>query len=607
MRSKFRWYTGVGAVLVGVIGLLPQVLPSFDLRPLVIAGITTFGALVVIVVGLWRSHVADLAADDVLRATLDGALACWPPRTAAQLTPYDLGAHPTGDDEPARGAEPPVLPDYVGRTADPALRAAVAAGEVVVAYGPPRAGKTRSLYQALLDVRPAPLLLAPEDADGLRTALANVEDVPRLIGVKGAPPLVLWLDELARFLPGLDLDALDRLAAEGTPVRIVATIGEQELSALLDERDAGDGHPDRHRARRLLARARAIHLEPPSAAEPTAATAAARTGSLRGHGDGGWWPAPVRPVALPARPARLTPAMWGVGALAVAALAATAAYALAHGLKTPPDIAQQLTDLRTGGAECEQATVSPRDASAVTRRTVVVAAVDRSLCPGPDELRLYRKDVDRLERVTTLRLPADAARRSLACIGVQRGDDCAVTVEGHARVIVGAFADPQTRQAVPVAASFVDGALHLASLAPRPPSGDPSLDAGTVRVDRRRVVLPLDGAPAHGGCGRARERCVAGYGAQTWDAFPAVAGSRPAVVVAGYLARGSEPEAPSELRMRAWRLTLQAGAPALRQRCWIFAGGARLPLVAPISSGGDAGAQMAVAWRRLLKGGAVVC
>jgi len=226
--------------------------------------------------------------------------------------------------------------------------------------------------------------------------------------------------------------------------------------------------------------------------------------------------------------------------------------------------------------------------------------VTRTLCPGADEVRLYHKDGDRLAAMTTLRLPADGPRRRFACIGATSGDPCAVLDENDARVLVGTFGAPSSRQAMPFALEPSGDHLNLASLSPHAPRAGPQLNRAVLRADARPVALSFDQEAIHGGCA-SPERCVVSHGAQAWAAFSYVRRrDRPAVLVAGYLARGSHPEAPHELRLRAWRLVSDRGVPGVHQRCWIFRDGARVPLLAQVH-GTDAASALASAWSRLLQ------
>lgn len=608
MSSRARRVASFSVLGVGIVAALRELLPSLDLRPWVEHGFTLSAALAVLAFGLWRDRVAARAADDELRTTLDDALACWPPRTAAALTPYDLGCHPTGDDPPhgADGPPPEALPRYVARETDDALREAIEQAPIALVYGPPRAGKSRSIYEALRDRLPDAKLLVPEDADGLRTVLAHVEELPRLIHSRQPTRLVIWLDELARFLPGLDLDALDRLATGSAPVQLVATIGEQELRGLLAEGDASEARTDRHRARRLLARARAIHLPAPSAAE----VAAARAGALAARlGGAGWHPAPVRDVTPIRRPPRFTPLLGLVSGATLAVLLATVGYAIAQGsFRQPSPLADQVAALRDGGQECEHPRSSPTDAAAVGKRTVVVLAVRRESCPGSDEMRLYRDRAERLDALPQLH-PPDVPARRFACIGADPADPCAVLDEHDERLLVGAFEDPGQNLMLPIAVHPVQADEHLAAIGPPPPPGRAPIAPAARRAAGRARMLPLDGrALGDGDACDAAHRCVVDHGAQAWVALSAT-GARPALLVAGYLARGSDPLAPRALVLRAWRLVSRGAAPVVRQRCWIYTDGRRVRQVAHLGGNGDELRYMAVAWQALASArrSAVVC
>lgn len=543
-----------------------------------------------------------------MNRTLDGALACWPLRVAADVSPYELGANATGDAPPAGDppGAPPVLPAYVARTCDGALDEALAHESLIVLFGPARAGKTRTAYEGVKRCCEHAKLVVPEDADGLGTTLAHIDELVAGLDKparSGDAALVLWLDELARFLPRFDLDTLDRLAAGRRRVVLVATVGEESLAALLDE-SARDPHPERHRARRLLARARAIHVPEPTAAElAQAAGGGGSVGSLRSHLASGWSATPVPAVAPLEVGGWFTPLVALVGAVALAFLVAGVIVGLIEGFPEPKSKADQLAGLKAGEDHCEQVHASPRDAAAIDDRTFVALRIDRRGCGGSDELRLYQLRYDKLRKIATLALPAKDPQRGFACIGAAADDPCAVTVETGARVLAGAFDDVRTYQSFPIALQPTGGAdLHLVSLAPRPPARDRKVDRTALHDDRQPVTLHLDGGSHDdaSACAPDERSCVTSHGAQAWTAISAK-GDRPAVLVAGYLASGSAPAAPRLLYMRAWRIVSRAGTPALRQRCWVFTAGARAKHVAIVASGTTANADLAAAWRRLLR------
>lgn len=593
---------GLGVVAWGLLQLLQTTLPSFHLRATPQLLIALSIGVVGVAVAQRQAATARRAAADALVEELDAALACWPPRSAAELSPYDLGAHPTGAEPAGDGAAAATapLPPYVPRAVDDELAGALGAPGLVLLYGPPRAGKTRTAYETVRRSCGDAKLLMPEDAAGLATVLHHAD---RLAAVAGRP-LVLWLDELERFLPGLDLDALDRLAAAATDgdLRTVATIGEQQLAALLAEGPtAGDGRPDRHRARRLLARARAIHLPTPSAAERAELTAAAAgTGSLRAQLGGGWWPAPLPPAPPRARGRRLDLVTLGLGALAAVLVAATLVSGFRHGWTEPPPLKDQLAALHDDVPECETVTTSPTSAEQIGTRTVLVAVGHRELCLDSDEVRLYRVRDERLRQFATLRAPANDGRRAFVCLGTDATDPCGVDVVPAVRVLAGAFADARTHQQLPLALRPLAARLNLGSLASQQPAGDPRLVGAVLRLDRRAVALRFGTSAAASAAARcdAGEGCVRGFRAQAWAAFPGTAAQQ-GVIVGGYLERGT-PDAPRVLRARARQLLLDGDAPAVGRACWIFTRGQRVAVTAQVPSAAAAGTSLAAAWRRAL-------
>jgi hypothetical protein len=117
------------------------------------------------------------------------------------------------------------VPAYVGREVDAVLREAVAAGLqgvgrwLLVVIGPAKAGKSRTLLEALRRCAPHDglQLIAPADGEALRGLLVPGQDL-RL----GRAAAVLWLDDLEPFLnQGITLQTLREWHAGG-PSRIVA-------------------------------------------------------------------------------------------------------------------------------------------------------------------------------------------------------------------------------------------------------------------------------------------------------------------------------------------------------------------------------------------------
>ena len=117
------------------------------------------------------------------------------------------------------------VPAYVGRGVDAVLREAVAAGLrgagpwLLVVFGPAKAGKSRTMLEALRRCAPPAglQLIAPTDGEALRGLLTPGQDL-RL----GHTPAVLWLDDLEPFLnQGITLQTLREWHAR-RPGRIVA-------------------------------------------------------------------------------------------------------------------------------------------------------------------------------------------------------------------------------------------------------------------------------------------------------------------------------------------------------------------------------------------------
>jgi tetratricopeptide (TPR) repeat protein len=117
------------------------------------------------------------------------------------------------------------VPAYVGRAVDAVVREAVTAGLrgagpwLVVVIGPSKAGKSRTLLEALRQCAPPGglPLVAPAGGEALRALLVPGQDL-RL----GQAPAVLWLDDLEPFLnEGVTLQTLREWHAGG-PGRIVA-------------------------------------------------------------------------------------------------------------------------------------------------------------------------------------------------------------------------------------------------------------------------------------------------------------------------------------------------------------------------------------------------
>ncbi|MGW8741770.1 hypothetical protein [Streptomyces sp. NPDC055794] len=198
--------------------------------------------------------------------------------TVAQVNPLLLGVH-----RPirVRGHDDSALPPYIRRDLDHGagglrsqFRAASAGtGGFFLLVGGSSVGKTRTLYEALLDSVPNWQLLHPEPGDEMA---ATFENVPHR--------LVVWLDELHHHLAGqsaLSASSVRTLLGDGA--LIVGTMGPAHYSDFTALPATGDME-DRHRGKReLLKLATICYLGSEfSAREWNRATATARKSAAAG-------------------------------------------------------------------------------------------------------------------------------------------------------------------------------------------------------------------------------------------------------------------------------------------------------------------------------------
>lgn len=147
------------------------------------------------------------------------------------VTPWRLAAlatTPRGDDRLPLVGEAglnffgiyPETPDYAARAElDAKLDTALRESRAVVATGEMKAGKSRSLAEAVRRFAGDRTLIVPKEA----TAVAELANGPLPTAPAGA---VVWLEHLERYLVpgGLDKDTLDRLCSHDPPITVVATM-----------------------------------------------------------------------------------------------------------------------------------------------------------------------------------------------------------------------------------------------------------------------------------------------------------------------------------------------------------------------------------------------
>lgn len=120
-----------------------------------------------------------------------------------EIEPIGIGVDPAAREETHLNVD---VPDYVTRDVDEELNQALrealdgSGREIVVVYGLPKVGKSRTLFEGLrrlgregVDLR----LIAPTSGDAVRAQLERFEGSP---GERNEPRYVLWLDDIETFV-----------------------------------------------------------------------------------------------------------------------------------------------------------------------------------------------------------------------------------------------------------------------------------------------------------------------------------------------------------------------------------------------------------------------
>jgi hypothetical protein len=370
---------GAGAAVLALIQILEQSVSAFSPRPVV-------SALITVVVALVGASLARARSVSQRRQFLSTALRQSPMPTAAEADPYMLGVF-----RPRTPAEDGIGP-YVPRSVDDRLEKALANVGFVLLIGAPRAGKSRSAYEAVLRRLPGQKLLVPYGGEALSsivgdTALRN-EDA------------VWWLDDLGRFLPSLDGPCLDELLNGGHVV--VASVRAETWDALLKaDGDAGE------QARNLLAGAFTVHMDAAHTREELAEAARLYPDLDLSNGIGPALTADVpesrepieRPPAHTDPPShRFDPAL---GLLLIATLAASvflAGLIVGGGFSdsTPPPIASQVEEIVGDGYRAGKQLAYYNlnaDLHGLNQQSWLFLWRSRS---GSDDIRIYDEDNGRL-------------------------------------------------------------------------------------------------------------------------------------------------------------------------------------------------------------------
>ncbi|MBF6096532.1 hypothetical protein [Nocardia cyriacigeorgica] len=183
----------------------------------------------------------------------------------AELDPYRLKATPSqfGDSATYRINDP-----YVPRTrgnVDEEVRAALADTRLVLLIGPSKAGKTRTLFEAVAHELPQARVVVPDRRSV--TELLGCAEYRDL-----AEPVVVWLENLDEFLTAehaLTPRTLAALTTRAVRTTVVATLRSEKYDELnIDGELASD-------IRTMFEQAHRIRLEPTSADRQEQAAAAA--------------------------------------------------------------------------------------------------------------------------------------------------------------------------------------------------------------------------------------------------------------------------------------------------------------------------------------------
>jgi hypothetical protein len=562
---RIRW-AGGGLLLAAALPFLQTQLEGLNLRFEVLLLTSAMILGVTLLATVLQEHRTTRQAEEELDDSLDVMLACWPPRPAARLTPYDVGVHPELAADPESRA-------YVPRDRDGEIDAAIREVGIVVVFGPAGSGKSRSAFEAVGRTAPDAGMIVPADADGLKELMQQARKLPLF-----EEPAVLWLDGLDRFAEALDMDPIDALVhpaprrrgtAEPPRLRVVATIRDGDLQKLLGE---GEEPAADAAVQRLAAHSRGVALDA-GLSDPEIARFEERRGQPPGGGTvaeafpRSWSEGWSRPVEHePLRDGRSNPFPVVVGILLAALVGCALALAWFvddKGWTVPPPLDEQVAKIADGVQACQSLHELPKDGKGLKEggdpnRAILVAVVRGGDCGTSDEVRFYRLDDKRLERIATLVPPTGAARQTFSCIADtdrKADEECRVVLSGSGGVLAGAFRNVQTGQELPLLISFADRQLKVLALGPpAPPPDDLPTDVralGTepVSLDLRAGSEGTAPAPCWPGvrnCLKARTAAV--------TAVVGAEGDQPPVLVAGHVARGTS-DAPERLAVTAWRIS----------------------------------------------------
>jgi tetratricopeptide (TPR) repeat protein len=231
------------ACLVAAVALVPDSVP---LAVRVTASIVTAGVAVA-VKELREGRQREVARVGVLsghaRRVVEGRL----PLVRELADPAALGASPAAPGRHGRDLQ------YVARTKDEELAAALAVRRFVLVTGESKCGKTRSAFEAVRKLFSDRVLVVPARADSLG-ALLDAGLVPA--------DAVVWLDDLERYLThdGVTEHMLERLTTADVSSTVVATMRSRQLARFGPRMDDERGEVE-DPAWRILRRAHVVRFE----------------------------------------------------------------------------------------------------------------------------------------------------------------------------------------------------------------------------------------------------------------------------------------------------------------------------------------------------------
>jgi hypothetical protein len=461
---------------VAVLQLLQQALGAFRPQPIISALFVVAAFFAGLSAGRVRNRGALAQAQQSRREHLAELLGVWPAPTMRHASRVRLGVFPSRRELDTE--------QYVDRTVDDELRAAMVPGAVVLVVGEARAGVSRTAFQAALVKLADVPVLAPRTPDALR-GLLNLDPPLHL----DANHVLIWLDGLDRFAEILDVETLAAALSVAQQVTVIGTIRSADWEAWL----AASG-PAGEAARAVVSRARVFDVPTElddaemialAEAYPSADPSSPIGAALASGGHERFEPLPVppepgvmdEPDQVP--PMRNDPPLLGAAGATVLSLAALAIVWIVSGF-SQPSIEDQLAKVEREGSRGGRRVIvlaPPANLHGTGAKSHVLLFVDApgAKRPRSDELRVYDEHGDDLVRAFRFEPAGRRAvfqYRSLADLDFDGAEE-----------IAGGFGYPdEARQAiVPFAVEWDRAKGHY---------GVVPLDVGPPSLSRRPTSIP---------------------------------------------------------------------------------------------------------------------